>query len=714
MGRVRETWPILPGSERPPQGWPGWPENKKFAFVLTHDVEGESGVAKCLQLMEVEKKWGFRSSFNFIPEGEYRVSKALRDELTANGFEVGVHDLNHDGKLYQSREGFVRKAARINGYLKEWGAVGFRSGFMLHNLEWLEDLDALYDASTFDTDPFEPQPDAAETIYPFWKAGANGRGYVELPYTLAQDSTLYLLMGERAPAIWMQKAAWVVEQGGMVLLNLHPDYLAFSGESPTFRTFPVSIYEDFLKHIREKFDKLMWHGLPREIAAWYKETCVTPGKARVAAQPITAPAAAPPPAPAHNGALKARRVAVVLYACYLLDQRPRREAEALVREGMEVEVISLEENSSMPREEMIDGVKVFRAPLGSRRTKSKRAYIFRYGAFFLYSLYFLTRRGLKSRYDVVHVHNMPDFLVFAAVTPRCQGARIILDLHDPMPELFQGIYRTPPDSFSIRLLQRVEKASIAFADLVLTPNIAFKDVFVSRGSRADKIEIVMNSPQEDIYDSTRFPGGAQNRGAAGSFTLMFHGLLVERHGLDLAVQAVAKLRPRLPGLVLHLYGEQTEYVAEILDLVRKLGLQDAVEYRGCKTQPEIAQIISTIDLGLIPNRLNAFTNINFPTRIFEYLAMNKPVLMTRTKGVRDYFAEDELLYVDVDKADALAEKIEWACRHPAELRQLVEKGRKVLDQHSWTREGAHFTGLVNNMLAGDARWRASRAAELPS
>ena len=151
----------MPGSERPPENWPGWPEGKKFAFVLTHDVESKAGLDRCRSLMQLERDLGFRSSFNFIPEGSYRVPAELREELTASGFEVGIHDLKHDGHLFTSRRKFKRRAARINGYAREWGASGFRSGFMLRNLDWLHDLDVQYDASTFDTDPFEPQPDGA-------------------------------------------------------------------------------------------------------------------------------------------------------------------------------------------------------------------------------------------------------------------------------------------------------------------------------------------------------------------------------------------------------------------------------------------------------------------------------------------------------------------------------------------------------------------------
>ena len=118
--------------------------------------------------MELEMELGFRSSFNFIPEGNYRVPPALRDDLTRNGFEVGVHDLRHDGRLFRSVAEFQSRAMRINQYLRDWNAVGFRSGFMLHNLDWLHDLEIEYDMSTFDTDPFEPQPDGRNTIFPFW------------------------------------------------------------------------------------------------------------------------------------------------------------------------------------------------------------------------------------------------------------------------------------------------------------------------------------------------------------------------------------------------------------------------------------------------------------------------------------------------------------------------------------------------------------------
>jgi glycosyltransferase involved in cell wall biosynthesis len=685
-------WPILPGSECPPPGWPGWPGGKRFAFVLTHDVEGPDGLAKCRELMRLEMKWGFRSSFNFIPEGDYRVSKELRDELTANGFEVGIHDLHHDGKLYRRREEFALKASKINGYLTDWGAVGFRSGFMLHKLDWLGDLNIQYDASTFDTDPFEPQPDGAGTIFPFWNGGCRGRGYVELPYTLAQDSTLFLLFGEPTPDIWLRKLEWLAQHGGMALVNVHPDYLRFKGQPATVRRYPAEHYEALLRRVREHYGDTAWQPLPRELAAWYSETEATQ-KARsasLAGKPVR------PSGARNKPALRPGRLAVVLYSYYLSDPRPRRETEAVVAAGMEADVICLRRDSSEPIFETVNGVNIHRIPLSHRR-KGRGGYILRYGYFFLRAFWRLTVWSLRRKISLVHVHNMPDFLVFTGLIARLRGAKIILDLHDPMPELYCGIYAAEEKHFLYRTLCVLERWSIRFADKVITPNIAFKELFTARNKAADKIEIVMNSPQPSIFgaESHATPDRRRDR----QFKLMYHGLLVERHGLDLAVDALSTLNGKAQGLTLEIYGERNDYVDRMLRQVEDLKLQKSVHFHGYKRQTEIAAAIADIDLGVIPNRLNDFTNINFPTRIFEYLAMNKPVLVPRTKGVSDYFNDDEILYFEAGNIDDLARKIVWAADHPAELRSMMERGREIYRKYSWPEQERVLLRLVENLLA---------------
>jgi len=269
--RSANVWPIDESAARRPEWWSGWPGGKAFAFVLTHDVEGRKGLERCKVLAELEINLGFRSSFNFVPEGEYDTPSSLRSFLAEHGFEVGVHDLRHNGTLYRSKAEFSVGASRINEHLERWQAVGFRSAFMFHNLEWLKELNILYDASTFDTDPFEPQPDGANTIFPFWVERSDGSGYIELPYTLPQDSTLYLILGEKTNDIWKRKLDWVARHGGLALVNVHPDYIGF-GERVGRTEFPVKLYKEFLAHVSAHFGDAAWCALPRDAAQFVRES----------------------------------------------------------------------------------------------------------------------------------------------------------------------------------------------------------------------------------------------------------------------------------------------------------------------------------------------------------------------------------------------------------------------------------------------------------
>ncbi len=265
-----KLWPIDEAARTIPANWQDWPEGKKFALILTHDVDTAKGAENSRKLMMLEMQLGFRSSFNFVPE-RYTVPPELRHELTANGFEVGLHGLNHDGKLYQSREMFKSRAIRINRYLEEWQAVGFRSPSMHHELAWIHDLNIEYDASTFDTDPFEPQSDGVCTIFPFWvHNGSAETGYVELPYTLPQDFTLFVLMGQNDIEIWKKKLDWIVANRGMVLLNVHPDYMNFTGKKNGLEEYPAFFYQQLLEYIKERYAGEYWHVLPRELARRFR------------------------------------------------------------------------------------------------------------------------------------------------------------------------------------------------------------------------------------------------------------------------------------------------------------------------------------------------------------------------------------------------------------------------------------------------------------
>ncbi len=701
------VWPINEATRHPPPDWTGWPDNYKFSFVLTHDVEGPEGVAKCRQLAELEMSVGFRSSFNFVPAGSYTVPKELRTWLVQHGFEVGVHDLHHDGKLFSSEHGFSEKAKQINTFLGDWGAHGYRSGFMLRNLDWLHQLNIEYDASTFDTDPFEPQPDGAGTIFPFWipvppgkqsKDGhrsASGGGYVELPYTLPQDSTLFLVLQEKNPSIWIEKTKWVARNGGMALVNVHPDYINFGNDSGNPKEYSSEIYAEFLTTIKREFSGRYWHPLPRELATWFKLNRKPAGGGskppfQISRKPTTIDQSDQP------SRLSGKRAAVLLYSRYPSDPRPRRAAEAMIEADMQVDLLCLAGSETDAPQETVGQVHVSRIPLTHRRD-SKLIYLWQYGRFFWSSFWFLTSRSLRHRYDVIHVHNMPDFLVFAALLPRLRGARIILDLHDPMPELMESIYGLKPQDWKVAVLKFLERKSIAFSHLVLTPNITFKTLFVSRRCPPEKIQIVMNSPQQEIFHPSRYGTTKKVMHPASEFHVMHHGSIVHRHGVDLLVEAVARLRPKIPGIKLDIYGNSTPFLSAVLALAESLGIADIVTYHGAKTQTEIAEAILACDVGVVPNRRSAFIELNFPTRLFEYLAMNRPVVAPSTQGIRDYFDSDQILLFSPNDVDDLAAKILWVKEHPAETEKIVRAGAEIYGKNLWNDQKRRFVSLVSTL-----------------
>lgn len=273
--KVSSVWPIDPKAGNAPEGWPGWPDGKRFALVLTHDVEGQRGCDRSLVLAGVEEKLGFRSLFNFVAE-DYSIPPSVRSELTSRGFEVGIHGISHDGHLYRSRDHFMQQAARVNSYLKEWQSVGFRSPAMHRNFAWIGELDIEYDASSFDTDPFEPYPEGTGTIFPFHvRPPTSRRRYVELSYTLPQDFTVFVVFNERNTDIWRRKLDWIAERGGMALLITHPDYMTFNGVRPGIDEYPSSLYEDFLRYVKDRYVGDYWHALPRDVARFWNSTIGT-------------------------------------------------------------------------------------------------------------------------------------------------------------------------------------------------------------------------------------------------------------------------------------------------------------------------------------------------------------------------------------------------------------------------------------------------------
>ena len=395
--------------------------------------------------------------------------------------------------------------------------------------------------------------------------------------------------------------------------------------------------------------------------------------------------------------LRGKRVAVVVFSHYPSDPRPRRAAEVLVQLGMKVEVICLRQDKCEPRREIYKGVRIRRISL-KRRRGGKFSYVFQYSAFIFVSFVALAFRSLTRRCHLVHVHNMPDMLVFAALAPKVFGAKVILDLHDPMPELMMTIFGLPPESLGVRFLKQLERWSISFADTVLTVNLACKRLFTARGCPPEKIHVVMNSPDENIFKYQAAPQTSHGRGPTKPFVIMYHGSLVERHGLDIAVSALGMVQQTIPQAELRIYGQSTPFLEQVLNAVHHSELQNAIRYLGPRTLEQIVEAIDECDVGIIPNRRSIFTEINTPTRIFEYLSRGKPVIAPAAPGIRDYFSDGQLVFFNLGDANDLARKLEYVWLYPEEVKKTVESGRAVYRDHRWSTERTKFTNLVGQLL----------------
>jgi glycosyltransferase involved in cell wall biosynthesis len=374
----------------------------------------------------------------------------------------------------------------------------------------------------------------------------------------------------------------------------------------------------------------------------------------------------------------AKKTLMVLYSYYPHDPRPRREIDALIKGGYQVDLICLRGEQQVKKENKF-GCNVYRVNL-QRSRESKLKYIQLYLSFCIRSFFVLNWLYIKNRYDVIHAHNMPDFLVFPAVIPKILGSKIILDLHDPSPEILMTSFNKGKDSRLLKVIKWFEKRSIKFSDIVITVNKAFVDTFVSRGCPKEKLRIVMNSPQTSVFENYTKNAVIKPRG--DKFILMYHGLIVERHGLDLTVEALKVLRNKIANLEMIICG-YGEYEAQLLRDIKESNLEDIVNFIGEVTIEKIAETIPQIDVGIIPNKITPFTQINFPTRIFEYIINKKPAVVPRTIGIRDYFAEDEIFYFNGEDAQDLISVIMDIYLNPEKAKEKIEKSYKIYKKHTW-------------------------------
>jgi glycosyltransferase involved in cell wall biosynthesis len=314
-----------------------------------------------------------------------------------------------------------------------------------------------------------------------------------------------------------------------------------------------------------------------------------------------------------------------------------------------------------------------------------------YGLFAVVAAAVVTALDLRRRFDVVQVNSMPDALVFAAALPRLRGARIVLDLHECMPEFFQAKYGVAADHPAVRLLAAAEQASIRFADQAITCTEPMRQRLVERGAAAHRIGVVLNSSDEAIFDARRHPPRPRE---PGRFTLICHGAIEQSYGLDTLVQAAAIVKDEIPGLRVEIYGEGT-YRAELEALARGLGLNGAVRFSdGFVPIEELLRAIASADAGVVAMRRNVFRELTHCNKMFDFVSMRRPALVSRTRAVEAYFGDSCFAMFESGDEYDLARAIRSLYHDPGMAARLVERALEASAPYRWETQREVYVRLV--------------------
>jgi glycosyltransferase involved in cell wall biosynthesis len=385
------------------------------------------------------------------------------------------------------------------------------------------------------------------------------------------------------------------------------------------------------------------------------------------------------------------KACMLAYTFYDADNRVRRYAEALVRRGDHVDAIALA-REGQPAFEVIRGVRVFRIQKRTIDETGPFSYLIKLLLFFLRSAWFLAARALREPYDLIHVHSVPDFEVFATIVPRLLGTQVILDIHDIVPEFYASKFKVSERSLIFRTLVLVERLSIFYSNHVIIANHLWYDKLTQRSVRPEKCTAIINYPDPAIFSRRARPARAGNE-----FVMCYPGTLSWHQGLDIAVEAMALLRDQIPELRLQLIGDGPER-ENLKRLIRERGLDGRISLTGLIAMEKVADIMAGIDLGIVPKRADSFGNEAFSTKIMEFMAMNVPVLASRTRVDEYYFHDGIVQFFESGNARDLADKIRLLYEDSDRSAELRSRSSAFIAQNSWDIRQHEYFELVDRLV----------------
>ncbi len=364
---------------------------------------------------------------------------------------------------------------------------------------------------------------------------------------------------------------------------------------------------------------------------------------------------------------------MLTHSYYPEDPRVRRAAEALTQKGYDIDLICLKRKEQLPKE-TINNVKITRMPLERGKRRPLR-WMFEYIASLAYCTAYLTIKQPTKKYQVIHIHTLPDFLVFSAITPKILGAKIILEMHEAMPEIYATRLKKSMNSTTVKIIKIIEKASIKFADKIITVSDPIKQVFIQRGVPEDKITVVMNVPEKTSYPKTTKPNNLKNK-----FIIIFPGQVTPTRGVDTLIEAIQQTK--IPGIYLTIYGEG-EYLNTIKKIIKKKKLEKRVYLGGKIPSDQVPEKISIADIGVIPSKSTPISELGVSNKIFEYAFAEKPIIVSKRKAISQIMTDKEVYFFQPGNAKELAQQIQHIYENPKEATQKAKNVKEKSKQYAW-------------------------------
>lgn len=393
------------------------------------------------------------------------------------------------------------------------------------------------------------------------------------------------------------------------------------------------------------------------------------------------------------------RVGMVAYSFYESDNRVMRYAETLAARGDEVEVLALR-REGQSRQETLNGVRVCRIQRRVKNEKRQVSYLLRTVLFVLNSTIILTVKHLRRPYKLIHVHSVPDFLVFATWLPRLTGAKICLDIHDLLPEFYSSKFQSGTKSIIFKALQFIELVSTAFAHHVIAANDIWQKKLISRSVAASKCSVFINYPDRSVFQEL----GRTRQD--DKIVILYPGTLSWHQGVDTAIRSLSKVKNDVPNAEFQIYGEGSAK-GSLVQLTRDLGLEDRVLFRDAIPIRAMARIMENADLAVVPKRNDSFGDEAFSTKILEFMALGVPVIVSNTTVDRYYFDENIVTFFRSGDVDDLAGHIISLIRDPGARQRQIKNAHEFVKQNDWATKKGKYLQLVDDLVRDSHLLRAS-------